>query len=331
LAAFLKNRENELALSQMAFQHGCKLRAQVNNVSGSGDKFQSGEVRRRQIICREIATNDLDSILDLLCEGFTRLPRRHWVTALGVLGTRSTPAGTPRYGYMLESDRQAVGVLLVIATELHGDGTTTIRSNGSSWYVKPGFRTYASVLLTHQFRSPADMYLNVSPAEHTFGIIEARGFARFADGTSLTFPAMALRSARVRILPANRLTGAKYPVPENERTLLLDHFRTGCIAIWCESGNGGYPFIFRPRRIKSYLPGAQLIYCRDLNDLSRLAGPLGRYLLKLGLPMLLVGTNGPIPNVPGFYFSGKYPMYFRGKVKPRIGDLAYTEAALFGF
>lgn len=291
---------------------------------------QSREARPRQISCRQIAADDLDSILDLLCEGFTRMPRRHWIAALEVLRTRPTPAGTPRYGYMLESDGRAVGVLLVIASEIRGDRDTIIRSNGSAWYVKPGFRTFASILLTYWFRSPADTYLNISPAEHTFGITEARGFARFADGTSLVFPALALQPTRARILPADRLTEARFPVPDEDRTLLLDHLQAGCIAIWCETDNRGYPFVFRRRRIKSYLPGAQLIYCRDLDDLSGLAGPIGRYLLRLGLPMLLVGTNGPIPRVPGIHFRGKYPMYSRGDVKPRIGDLAYTEAALFG-
>jgi hypothetical protein len=318
-------------LSPMAFQTREKLQALVSSVCGAGAESQSSDARPRQIICRQIEADDLDAILELLCEGFTRLPRRHWVAALDVLGTRSTPSGMPRYGYMLESDGRAVGVLLVIASEIHGDGKGSIRSNGSAWYVKPGFRTYASIMHMRWFRSRADVYLNVSPAEHTFGIIEACGFARFANGTSLIFPAIALRPTRIRILPVDRLNEARYPVPDNDRTLLLDHFHSGCIAIWCEDDNCGYPFVFRRRRIKSYLPGVQLIYCRDPNDLSRLAGPVGRYLLRLGLPMLLVGTNGPIPRVPGVYFRGKYPMYFRGKIKPRIGDLAYTEAALFGF
>ena len=45
--------------------------------------------------------------------------------------------------------------------------------------------------------------------------------------------------------------------------------------------------------------------------------------------MLLVRTNGPIPNVPGSYFLGKYPL--RGKIKLRIGDLAIHEAGSFCF
>jgi hypothetical protein len=32
----------------------------------------------------------------------------------------------------------------------------------------------------------------------------------------------------------------------------------------------------------------------------------------------------------GKYFGGKMPRYFRGPNRPRLGDLAYTEAAMFG-
>jgi hypothetical protein len=307
------------------------LRELKNGEADPGSTPQLCEALPRQISCRQITAEDLGSILELLCEGFTRLPRRHWVATLEILGTRSPPAGMPRYGYMIESDRRAVGVLLIIATEIRHNGKVTVRSNGSSWYVKPGFRTYASILLTHWLRARSDVYLNVFPAEHTFGLIEALGFARFANGTSLVFPAITLPSGRVRILPANRLAEATFAVSDEDRSLLLDHSQAGCIALWCETENGGYPFIFRPRRIKSYLKSAQLIYCHDIDDLSRLAGPIGRYLFRLGLPMLLVASNGPISGIPGVYIHDKYPMYFRGKVKPRIGDLAYTEAGLFGF
>jgi hypothetical protein len=237
----------------------------------------------------------------------------------------------PRYGYMIESDGRAVGVLLVIATELDRDGTTTVRSNGSSWYVQPSFRTFAPILLTQWLRSPADTYLNVFPDEHTFPIIEARGFVRFANGTFLSIPALTLRAGGVRILHANRFSEARLPIPDENRELLVDHSQVGCIALWCETHDRGYPFVFRRRLIKSSLPCAQLIYCNDLADITRVAGPLGRHLLRLGFPLVLMTTNGRVPGIPGIYFDGKYPMYFRGTTQPRLGDLAYTEAGLFGF
>jgi hypothetical protein len=285
----------------------------------------------RRVSCRQIAVDDVDAIVEMLCEGFPRLPRRHWVSALELMGARAMPPGAPRYGYLIESERRAEGVLLVIATEMRRNGTPTVRSNASSWYVRPGFRTYASLLMTQWLRSPGDIYLNVSPAEHTFPLIEARGFVRFAHGTSLLFPAVRRRERRVRILHAAGLTEAELPISSVDRTLLVDHARAGCVALWCETRDRGYPFVFRRRLLKSRLPAAQLIYCSDLEDLSYLAGPIGRYLLRLGLPTVLAATNGHVPGVPGIYIDSKYPMYFRGRTAPRLADLAYTEAALFGF
>jgi hypothetical protein len=285
----------------------------------------------RGVRCRQIAAADIDAILGLLGEGFGRLPRRHWVDAIELLSGRVPPDGMPRYGYMLESDGRAVGVLLLIATKVHRDGTTTTLCNGSAWYVRPSFRAYASFLLDRSLRLSADTHLNVFPASHTLPVIEARGFVRFSNGISLSVLAATLRTRRIRILHAGRLADAEQPICDDDRDLLLDHFRAGCVALWCETRDCGYPFVFRRRLIKSRLPCAQLIYCRDLADLTRLAGPLGRYLLRRGLPVVLAATNGPIPGVPGIYIDGMYPMYFRGETPPRLGDLSYTEAGLFGF
>jgi len=285
----------------------------------------------RGVRCRQITGDDIDAILDLLSEGFTRLPRRHWAAALEIMGARVTPSGMPRYGHMIESDGRAVGVLLVIATEVRRDGAITTRSNGSSWYVRPGFRTYAPILSAQWLRSPADTYLNVFPSEQTFPVIEALGFVRFTNGISLSVPAVTLRGGQIRILHAGRLADAEHPISDEDSDLLVDHSAAGCIALWCETRDGGYPFVFRRRLIKSRLPCAQLIYCRNLEHFTHLAGPVGRYLMRLGLPVVMAATNGAIPGLPGVYIDGKYPMYFRGETQPSPCDLAYTEAGLFGF
>jgi hypothetical protein len=44
----------------------------------------------------------------------------------------------------------------------------------------------------------------------------------------------------------------------------------------------------------------------------------------------MVDANGPVAGLGGRYFAERLPKYFRGPVEPRLGDLAYTEAALFG-
>ena len=46
--------------------------------------------------------------------------------------------------------------------------------------------------------------------------------------------------------------------------------------------------------------------------------------------MIIVDSNGPISGLLGKYFDGVAPKYFKGPSPPRLGDLAYTELAMFG-
>jgi hypothetical protein len=91
-----------------------------------------------------------------------------------------------------------------------------------------------------------------------------------------------------------------------------------------------HPFVFMPRRIKRVAPCTQLIYCRDIRDFVRFARPLGRYLTARGRPFVIVDANGPIPGLVGKYFRHDEPKYFKGPDQPQSGDLAYTEAVMFG-
>ena len=48
--------------------------------------------------------------------------------------------------------------------------------------------------------------------------------------------------------------------------------------------------------VKAVIPCAQLIYCRDLADFSRFAGPIGRYLARRGVPIAIIDSNGRFPD-----------------------------------
>jgi hypothetical protein len=45
---------------------------------------------------------------------------------------------------------------------------------------------------------------------------------------------------------------------------------------------------------------------------------------------VLIDSNGPISGLVGKYLKDYMPKYFKGRVSPRLGDLAYTEVAMFG-
>jgi hypothetical protein len=281
------------------------------------------------VLRREITETDLEMILDLLCEGFFQLPRRYWASVLEKLRNRTVPDGLPRYGFMLESQGRAVGLLLMIVSVVHRDGKSMTRSNGASWLVHPDFRIYAPLLLDRSLRVPVDCHLNVFAEPHTFPLIESRGFKRLTNGVFIAVPAMVPGWRHTRIVNAGNLDKAKHPIPDTDREILVDHLRAGRISLWVETNDGGYPFIFRRRRIRSWVPCADLIYCRDLEDFGHLAGAIGRYLLYRGMPIVMATCNGPIPGIPGKYIDGKFPTYYRGEMPPRGGDIAYTKEGLF--
>jgi plasmid stabilization system protein ParE len=280
------------------------------------------------IRCRQIADADLPGIADLLKRGFgSRRTLGFWRRALTCLQARSAPADMPRYGYVLESGRNPVGVILLIFAATPGNGA--MRANVSSWYVDPRFRGYAPLLVSQALKLKSVTYMNISAVRHTWPILQAQGYRRYSNGIFVAFAA--LRGSgddRARLLAA--ATRPDAPFEPFERDLLLEHAAYGCVSFWCETPERAFPFVFRPRRVKGVIPCAQLVYCRDVADVARFAGRIGRLLALRGRPFVVIDANGPIAGLPGKYFDETMPKYYRGPARPRLGDLAYTEAALFG-
>jgi plasmid stabilization system protein ParE len=281
-----------------------------------------------KIRCRPIADADLDNIAHLLKRGFgARRTRAFWRGALGRLQARAVPPDMPRYGYLLENDGAAVGAILLIFATTPGGGA--VRANVSSWYVEPAFRGYAPLLVSQALKLKQVTYLNISAAPHTWPILEAQGYRRYSNGVFVAMPAWQRSSVGdMRLLAAGQAPEA--PHEPFERDLIIAHAGYGCIGFWCETRERAHPFIFRPRIVKSVVPCAQLIYCRDVADMVRFAGPIGRLLARRGRPFVVIDANGPIEGLLGRYLDGTMPKFFRGPVEPRLGDLAYTETALFG-
>jgi len=173
--------------------------------------------------------------------------------------------------------------------------------------------------------------VNVSAAEATWPIIEAQGFRRFCNGAFAAIPLFGRRAIKGKVTAINAFSRDDHRLQLKEWHILSDHERYGCISVCCETMEGSYPFVFRRRLFRRHpLPCAQLIYCADQGDFERCAKLLGRFLASRGMPWVLVAGDGPMVDIPGRYFPNKMPMYFLGTRPKHPGDLAYTEAALFG-
>jgi hypothetical protein len=268
-------------------------------------------------------------VINLLTRGFVpSRGRAFWANAWQLLTDRPVPAGLPRYGYLLESDGLPVGVILLICSEINDGPKPRLQCNFSSWYVDPEFRAFATLLISCTLKRKDVTYFNVTPAPHTLQILRAQGFEQFSKGRVVALPALSLPRGDCRVERVTLRSTFPPALSASERALLLTHAEYGCISVICHAKDGPHPFVFARRIRWGLLPFAFLIYCRDTSDFVRFAGNLGWHLLGRGIPLVIVDANSPIAGLIGRY-SDTNPKYFKGPDKPRLGDLSYSERAMF--
>ena len=280
--------------------------------------------------CRQIVEDDIENVATLLARGFPNRNRAFWLAAFRQLRRREPPSGLPKYGYLLESDGVPVGALLLICSQIRTATEVIRRCNVSSWYVEPAFRAYAAMLVSRAVKHNNITYFNITPASGTVPILEAQGYVRYCAGRFVSVPALSAWSYRFRVKAVDLETRPGDDLPPSEVDLLLAHTNYGCASLVCSSGARRHPFVFVLARKFGLVPYAYLAYCRDLEDFVRFAGPLGRFLARRGFPVVVLDSNGPVRGLIGRY-SANFPKYFKGPDRPRLGDVAYSERAMFGF
>jgi hypothetical protein len=122
-------------------------------------------------------------------------------------------------------------------------------------------------------------------------------------------------------------------LPDDELSMLKRHAGYGCLSLVCRTADEVVPFVFFPLRKRRGiipLPALQLGFCHGISDYVRCAGAIGRYLLRRGSPIVILDANGPIAGLAGVYSEARGRKYFKGPARPRLGDLADTELAIFG-
>jgi hypothetical protein len=276
---------------------------------------------------REIGEADHEAMAEFLGKSLG-YPAGAYLAILRILKDHNTPQGFPKYGYLLEAGGAIAGGILMIFSAVRGEDGPYIRCHLTAWCVDPVYRSYASMFSQRALRHQNVTYLNLSARPATVPIVEAQGFQKFSAGQFATIPVLGFRPRK-----SDARVVAPEAAPEElcdpcERKLLLDHQSYGCVSFWCLTQERAYPFVFQPRKIKRVLPGAQLIYCRDVSDLARFSGPAGVYLASRRIFAVSIDACGPIKGLPGRYFDGVQPRWYRG-TKPRLGDLAYTLPAMY--
>lgn len=282
------------------------------------------------LTCRLIEESDLDGVASCLCRGFPVRSRAYWERGLARLAARPAIEGYPKFGYALARSGDIVGVMLMIFSR-HGEGAgSELRCNLSSWCVDPAYRSYAPRLAFAAFRHKGVTFTNVSPTEETWGVAAGYGFRRYCEGQIVFFPAFS------RVAPGDRALDFDPGLPEAaalrpaERRILEEHAALDCVSLICVSGGAAYPLVLQKKIMMGVVRARQIVYCRDVADLPKIAGALGRRMLRLGDALCVADANGPIAGLAGRFFPDRGPKYFRGPNAPRPGDLSYSEYVFFG-
>lgn len=280
-----------------------------------------------RVRCREISTADLGSVVDTLVRGFPERPRSYWTRALATLKSRDRPTGFPQFGFLLEADGAVVGVLLLIFSRQGEAPDAPVRCNTSSLCVDPGYRGFSPLLSSIASRLKQITYVNTSASIDTWPIIEALGYRRYTQGQFVAIPALSANPPAKVVVLSDCVRHRALP----EYELMRAHADAGCLSLLCEIAGDLRPFVFLRRRLR-YAPFGvmQLIYCRDTESFVSSAGPIGRFLWRRGVFFVICDTDGPIASLVGRYFHNKNPRYFKGALRPRPNDLAFTETVLFG-
>jgi hypothetical protein len=286
---------------------------------------------RPEIRCRGIRAGDLGAVTLLLEKGFPERDHTHWLRGLKRMAEHVTPPGFPKYGFLLECDGKAVGVILVIFSAMTTNGEDAIRGNVASWYVEPAFRGYASMLTSHALARKNVTYLNISPAPSTWPILEAQGYQRYCTGQFMALAALHRGPVGASVSAvANELAPGE-DLSASERELLLAHASYGCMSVVATTDQRRHPFVFMRcwhRWKVGRLPYALLVYCRSLDEFVEFAGPLGRYLAWRGMPMVFIDSIGSVPGLIGRTIDMS-PKFYKGPKAPHLGDVAYTEHVMF--
>lgn len=276
---------------------------------------------------REIGEADLAAIAALLNRGFPHCSQQYWLRGLHRHAARPRPQAYPAFGYCLEQGGAAVGVILLLFSEVLAGTETVIRCNVSSWYVEPEFRAFSSLLVRAATRDKRVTYFNITPAPHTWPQVEAQGFSVYCRGQ--IYAALALSKPVPRTTVQPLAAGGSAGLSDYDVDLLRRHEGYGCLSLLVQEGSNSHPFVFQKHLVRNRVPVFRLLYCSDIADLIRFAGNIGRFLARRGGFLVRFDANAPVPGLVGWYSEQRGRKYAKGPHPPRLGDLAFTEAALF--
>ena len=277
------------------------------------------------VAIREITDDDLEAVRKLLVEGFPLRSEHYWRKGLANLGSLPRVEGFPRYGYLVDADDAPQGLLLTITSDRRAEG---VRTHFSSWYVRERYRHSALLLFRHALELRNTTFINPSPADHILPILKTFGFEPYTGGLVMLDLRIAMRRRSSRGAVQRLGISDLADLSEPDGQIAEDHLRMGCHVLSLETGGRAGLLIHRRKWIRRSLPSSQVIFA-DPELMLELATPVMRALASHGSLLALCDVGqAREPEIGRLFRRGI--RYFKGAEAPAVGDLSYSELAIFG-
>jgi hypothetical protein len=275
---------------------------------------------------RPIREEDLPAVTALYCEMFPGRDAAYFETGFKAIAGREIPVGTETYGYLIDDDGPQ-GAILTISSWHGAPDARQLYINLSTWCARRSHLHFARELYRLAGERNDAVNTNLSAAPHTIKSVLKCGYEARTTGQFATFAARG-RGTRGRVLtPAQAFAMG---MAEHHRQMLEDHAKMGALTPCLEAEGRILPLMMVRRKVRGFIPAAQLIYCADTAWLYRNAHALFWWLRLRGLPALIVDANGPVPQFVGRFFPGKGHRYFRGLEPGLDVDHSYSEMVYLG-
>lgn len=249
----------------------------------------------------------------VLSRGFPDRPPGFWNGVLGRLSAYRKAHGAGPIGTLLVDGDQDVGVLLTLDSPA-APGRRKL--NLSSWYVDQRARFWAPLMLKAAVEA-GELVTDLTPTREVEAVNERLGLVGRIRG-SMIVPTLFDSFRRT----SARLTQQR---PERENQLLADHTAMGLVGATLVTAEGAAePLILLPTKLRG-LPGARLIYCRDLSLVRRQRGAIARFLLSRGLMFLEIEANRADTWPGAFHAPSRCRVFAKGALATDAIDHSYTE------
>ncbi len=212
---------------------------------------------------RPIEADDVEGILELLCENWPRISNGQWRAVFD----HGWDGEAPDYGFVLAKGDDVVGYLGTIYAERPIDGSPRRICNITSWYVQAPYRT-SSLLLLQALLKSAEAITVLTPSRSTRPIMESFGFKTLDSARHFYFPLLHAESL-LRGLSLKMHVGAAEIAPcldSEQRRISTDLAKTDCGEYFLQEAGRGCYLVTKRRRLKlagRRRPISEVLYCSD--------------------------------------------------------------------